>query len=100
MNRHETHHRVTTPITNALPFRSELVLLLLPMLVALWQPASGQQPETAPVANHVSLTTEQVVQNLVQMNLQRVQALHAYQGTEAIGLSTTDFQAPVARKWL
>jgi len=53
------------------------------MLVALWHPASGQQTDTAPVANHVSLTTEQVVKNLVQMNLQRVQALHAYQGTRS-----------------
>jgi hypothetical protein len=68
MKRYETNHRVTTPI-GALGLRSKLVLLLLPMLIALWEPASGQQTDTAPVANHVSLTTEQVVQNLVRMNL-------------------------------
>jgi outer membrane lipoprotein-sorting protein len=83
MSRHGTHHRATTSATNILNLRPEVVFLLLPMLVALWQSASGQQPETAFVANQVSLTTEQVVHNLVQRNLQRLQALQAYQGTRS-----------------
>jgi hypothetical protein len=82
MNRRSTH-QVTMPMPSALLSHSELALLLLPVLLALWQPARGQQPDAAPVPNHVSLTAEQVVQNMVQMNLQRVQALGAYQGTRS-----------------
>ncbi len=81
MKLHETDHRATTPMTNVPQFRPEFVILLLLILVAAWQPASAQQPDTAPVANRAPLTAEQVVHNLVQMNLHRVQSLHAYQGT-------------------
>lgn len=94
MNRHGTHHRATTPASNILPSRSELVLLLLSMLVALGQTASGQQPEAAPVASQISLTTEQVVHNLVQRNLQRVQALQAYQGTRSYRAEYHGFPGP------
>ncbi len=47
----------------------------------LWQPASAQGPDTATVADRAQLTAEQVVHNLTQMNLHRLQALHAYQET-------------------
>jgi outer membrane lipoprotein-sorting protein len=74
-------HRTTAPIGDVLQFRSEFVILLLMILVALWQPAGAQQPDTAPAATQVGLTAEQVVHNLVQMNLCRAQALHSYRGT-------------------
>ena len=51
-----------------------LILLAVPAVIA-------QQLETAPVIITAPLTTEQVVQNLVRMNLHRLEALQAYQGT-------------------
>lgn len=79
MQLHETDHRATAPITNV-HFRSEFVILSF-LILAVWQPASAQQPDTVPAANRAPLTAAEVVHNLVQMNLHRVQALHAYQGT-------------------
>lgn len=77
MKLHEIDRRAT-----ALPqFRSEFVILLPLVLVALWQSASARQPDAAPGANRAPLTAEQVVHNLVQMNLHRAQSLHEYQGT-------------------
>jgi hypothetical protein len=81
MKLHKTEHRATTPITNATSCRSAFVVLLLMALMALWQPARGQQPDAASVASCAPLTAEQVVHNLVLMNLHRVQSLHAYQGS-------------------
>jgi hypothetical protein len=81
MNLHHTDHQATAPIASVFHFRFEFVILLLLILAARWQPVSAQQPDTVPVADRAPLTEEQVVHNLVQMNLQRVQALHAYQGT-------------------
>ena len=78
---HHTDHRATAPIANVFHLRSEFVILLLLILAAWWQSVSAQQPDTVPVPDRAPLTAEQVVHNLVQMNLQRVQALHAYQGT-------------------
>jgi hypothetical protein len=79
MKLHETYHRATAPGASV-HFCSEFVLLCL-LILALWQPASAQQPDTATVSNRAPLTAEEVVRNLAQMNLHRVQALHAYQGT-------------------
>jgi hypothetical protein len=78
MKLHETD-RATAPRA-IVHFPSEFVILLS-LILALWQPAGAQQPDTAPVANRAPLTAQEVVHNLVQMNLHRVQALHAYQGT-------------------
>lgn len=81
MKLQKTDNRVTTPTKCAFHFRCEFVILLLLSLAALWQPASAQQPDTAPVAESAPLTAEQVMHNLAQMNLYRAQALHAYEGT-------------------
>ena len=62
-------------------YRSESVILPLLILIVLWQPAIAQQPNVTPAAIHAPLAAEEVVQNLVQMNLRRVHALHSYQGT-------------------
>jgi outer membrane lipoprotein-sorting protein len=75
-------HRTAAPIGDVLQFRSGLVILLLVILAALWQPAIAQQLDTGPVFQG-GLTVEQVVHNLVQMNLRRAQALHAYRGTRS-----------------
>jgi hypothetical protein len=81
MKLRDTDRRATTPIANVRHFLSEFVILLLLTPVALWQPVLAQQPDTASLANRAPLTAEQVVHNLVEMNVQRLQALHACQGT-------------------
>jgi hypothetical protein len=81
MRLHRTDHRAVAPGVNVLHFRSEFVILSLLILIVVWQPASAQQPNVASVTHRAPLTLEQVVRNLVQMNLYRVQALHAYRGT-------------------
>jgi hypothetical protein len=85
----EAEHRASTIVTRACRFGAPAVVLML--LVWQWQPASAQQqPHSVPVSP-TSLTVEQVVHNLVQMNLQRVQALHAYQGARIYRLEYKGF---------
>jgi outer membrane lipoprotein-sorting protein len=57
------------------------MILWLLALAMLWPPANAQQADPAAVANPAPLTAEQIVHNLVRMNLNRAQALHAYQQT-------------------
>lgn len=59
------------------------VWLILPLLfcMGLPQPACAQQPTRSAPVVEAPLSTEQVIQNLTHMNLQRTQALQAYQGT-------------------
>ena len=81
MKRHDTDRGPTTPITNGLLRRFGPIFLLLMILAGLLQSTSAHQPDIAPALNRAPLAAEQVVQNLVQMNLRRLQALHAYQGS-------------------
>jgi hypothetical protein len=81
MKLHQTSHRVTTPATGVLRFAARFVMLVLLILATLRQPVSAQRPDSVHVVNLAPLTAEQVVSNLAQMNLRRVQALRAYQGT-------------------
>jgi len=69
-------YKTITPLTR---FRSELVILPLLILATSWQSARAWQPADVPVANRASLTVEQVVRNLVEMNQHRIEALRAYQ---------------------
>lgn len=55
--------------------------LLLVLVTALTQSAIGQRTDAGPVDKAAPLGVEQVVQNLEQMNLRRLQALSTYQGT-------------------
>jgi hypothetical protein len=85
----ETEHRASTRVTRARRFGAPVMLLML--LVWQWHPASAQQqPDSVPVSP-TSLTVEQVVHNLVQMNLQRVQALHAYEGARTYRIEYKGF---------
>jgi hypothetical protein len=80
MNGKDTDRGLTSPITSNLHFGSRLLVLLLMIPTGLLQFTNAQQSDTAPALNCAPLAAEQVIQNLVQMNLHRLQALHAYQG--------------------
>ena len=81
MKLHEIDIRVSSFIDTRSPVRSLLLILLLLLCIRLQPPASAQQQGmSVPVAN-APLSIEQVVANLVRMNLERAQALHAYHGT-------------------
>jgi hypothetical protein len=88
MKLRETEHRASTIVTRTRRFRAPAIILML--LVWQWHPASAQLPDSAPVYP-TSLTVEQVVHNLIQMNLQRVQALHAYQGARTYRIEYQGF---------
>ena len=73
--------RVRSSLEKRLPVRTVLLILLLFLCIGPQQSASAQQPGmSVPVAN-APLSIDQVVENLVRMNLERAQALHAYHGT-------------------
>lgn len=87
----ETDHR-TAPLPNRhLRLRSEFVVLLILIVVASWRPASSEQRDAGAVDNQAPLTTDQIVQNLVRMNLHRARALHSYQGTRTYMLEYRGF---------
>lgn len=88
-----TDHRATMQIANVLCFRGESAILLLLVLATLWQPANAQRSDTTPAASPSPLTVDQVVRNLAQMNLHRVEALHAYQGTRTYRVEYQGFPA-------
>jgi hypothetical protein len=69
------------PIANLPHTLVLLVTLLLAISATLWRPANAQQTAPVPVADSPALTAEEVAHNLSQMNLKRMQPLHAYQGT-------------------
>jgi len=81
------------PVRNVVHFRSEFVILLLVVLMAPWQSASGQEPASLAVSSRAPLTAEQVVHNLGQMNLCRAQALHAYQAIRTYRIEYHGFPA-------
>src|SRR5258708_359992 len=81
MKLYEAYVRVCSSTKRRLPFRSCLLILLLLVCTGPWQPACAQQPGTFASITNAPLGTEQIVKNLVGMNLERAQALHAYHGT-------------------
>ncbi len=73
--------RVCPSIKKRLPVRTVLLIMLLLFCIGLQQSAGAQRPGmSVPIAN-APLGIDQVVENLVRMNLERAQALHAYHGT-------------------
>ena len=66
------------------------ILLLLPF-AGLCRPAGAQQSVASAVIVNGPLSTEQVVKNLVSMNRERAQALHAYRVTETFRLKYRGF---------
>ena len=81
MKRYESPNRVRSSILKRVLAPRVCLLLLLLISGEMLQPADAQIP-----ANPVSLgvapfTTNQVVNNLIERNLERSRALHAYHGT-------------------
>jgi hypothetical protein len=72
---------------------SRIVLLNVPLLmyIGIWQLATAQPSNTIAIAPGTALTSEQVVNNLVRRNLERAQALAAYQGTRIYRLEYRGF---------
>jgi hypothetical protein len=54
-------------------------LILWVLVLTLPHVLAGQQPVTATVGNHARYNTEQVVDNLMEMNRHRLEALRAYE---------------------
>jgi hypothetical protein len=77
----ETDIRVSSVINTRLPGRTVLLILLLLFCIGIRRPASAQQPGMPVSIANAPLSMEQVVANLVRMNIERSQALHAYHGT-------------------
>lgn len=72
-------------------FRLASLTGLLLIFVGLRQTAFTQQSDLLPLAAPPPLNAEQVVQNLVRMNLERAQALRAYQGIRIYRLEYRGF---------
>jgi hypothetical protein len=68
-----------------------LVSAWLLMCVGAWQPATAQPSNTPVIEPRTTVTAEQVVDKLVQRNLERAQALAAYQGTRIYRLEYYGF---------
>lgn len=63
---------------NITPFRRDFIISWS-LILMFAHPSAAQQPDTVTVTNHAHYDTEQVVDNLIQMNLHRLQALRAYE---------------------
>jgi hypothetical protein len=72
-------------------FLTALVSLQILMCIGVPQPATAQIPDTRAIEPRAALTAEQVVNNLVRRNLERAQALNAYQGTRVYRLEYHGF---------
>ena len=84
----------TANIRDSKKYTSFFCTLLTPLLffsMGISQPASAQQPDSpVPVASS-PLSTEQIVDNLVGMNLERAQALHTYHATRIYRVKYSGF---------
>jgi hypothetical protein len=72
-------------------FHIGLLSAWLLMCVGAWQPATAQPLYTSTIEPRAGLTSEQVVDKLIQRNLERAKALAAYQGTRIYRLEYSGF---------
>jgi outer membrane lipoprotein-sorting protein len=79
MKRYESPNRVRSSILKTV--LAPTVCLLLVLLICVLEPADAQTTANPVSLGNPPLTTKQVVNNLVERNLERSQALHAYHGT-------------------
>ncbi|HUY82582.1 MAG TPA: hypothetical protein VMU92_12730 [Acidobacteriaceae bacterium] len=80
MKLRKTDIRVFSLKRTQVPFRPVLLLLLL-LSIGLRQSGRAQQTGTSTSIANAPLSTEQIVDNLVAMNIERARALHAYHGS-------------------
>lgn len=94
MKLHETSIRVCFPIKPQASFPPALLILLALFWIGLPQRATAQRlGACVPVVNP-PLSEEQIVNNLIGMNLERAQALVAFQVTETYRLAYRGFPGP------
>lgn len=72
-------------------FHPGMVGVQLLIWVGAWQAAGAQPSDAIAIEPRSTLTTEQVVDNLVRRNLERSQALESYQGTRIYRLEYHGF---------
>jgi hypothetical protein len=84
------HHSAAT-IFNVVRSRHKFALAFMVIIMASWQPAGAQRLSNPAEAGSAPLTAEQVVNNMVRMNRERQEALHAYQGTRTYRVNYKGF---------
>ena len=91
MKLYKTDIRVNSLINTRLSSRTVLLILLFLFCIGIRRPAGAQQPSMPVSIANAPLSMEQVVANLVRMNLERSQALHAYHGTRIYRVNYNGF---------
>ncbi len=81
MRPQETDLRTTIRARRMLFLFAAFAVLSFAVPAVSWQSAGAQEADAPSLPGHAPLTAEQVIHNLVQMNLHRDQALHAYHAT-------------------
>jgi hypothetical protein len=81
MKRYESPNRVRSSILKRVLAPTVCLLLVLLICGEILQPADAQITANPVSLGIAPITTKQVVNNLVEWNLERSQALHAYHGT-------------------
>jgi hypothetical protein len=91
MKLYESGIRVCISIEPQASFPPALLILLVLVWIGLPQRASAQRPGACVPAMNPPLSREQIVNNMVGMNVERAQALGAYQVTETYRLAYRGF---------
>jgi hypothetical protein len=73
------------------PRQTARLTVVFLLFAGLWCRGSAQPPRAVSLAAGAELNTEEIVENLVAMDLERAQALHAYQVSEAYHLAYRGF---------
>jgi hypothetical protein len=89
--------RIRSPFEIGHQASAYLVIILGFFVLAL---TTRAQPQIGPSAAHGSLTTEEIVQKLVAMNLRRSEALHSYHGTRKYRVEYRSFLSTLSAEML
>jgi len=89
--------RIRSPIEIGHRLSAHLVVFLGFCAAAL---TTCAQPQISPLAADASLTTEEIVEKLVAMNLRRAEALHSYHGTRTYRVEYRSFLSTVSAEML
>jgi hypothetical protein len=89
--------RIRSPFEIGHQASAYLVIILGFFVLAL---TTRAQPQIGPSAAHGSLTTEEIVQKLVAMNLRRSEAFHSYHGTRKYRVEYQSFLSTLSAEML